>query len=191
MRRIAVAVAFLIAAPLAADVRGRLVAGAKSQVGVTRVYDSSYRQLRYPGGDVPPERGVCADVIVRAFRHAGLDLQVLVHEDMKASFGSYPRNWGLRRPDANIDHRRVPNLATFFRRRGASLRVSQQGADYQPGDVVTWRLPGVGLPHIGIVSDVPEPGTDRYRMVHNIGAGAQMEDVLFAFEVTGHFRWRE
>jgi len=138
---------------------------------------------------VPPERGVCADVVVRAFRHAGLDLQVLLHEDMAVHFGAYPQNWGLRRPDANIDQRRVPNLATFFRRRGKSLAVTRRGVDYQPGDVVTWRLPGVGLPHIGIVSDAREPGTDRYRMVHNIGAGAQLEDVLFEYEVTGHYRW--
>jgi len=189
VRRIALAVVLFVALPLAADVRTRLVQGARSQIGVTRIYDSSYQQLRYPGGDVPPERGVCADVVVRAFRNAGFDLQVLVHQDMAAHFSAYPKNWGLSRPDANIDHRRVPNLATFFRRRGRSVAVTRRGADYQPGDVVTWRLPGVGLPHIGIVSDVREPGTDRYRMVHNIGAGAQLEDVLFEYEVTGHFRW--
>ncbi|HKO55634.1 MAG TPA: DUF1287 domain-containing protein [Thermoanaerobaculia bacterium] len=179
----------LLALPLQADVRALVIEGAKRQVGVTRVYDPSYQQLRYPGGDVPPERGVCADVVVRAFRHAGLDLQQLVHDDMASNFGRYPRRWGLRRPDANIDHRRVPNLETYFARRGKSLAVSRKGGDYQPGDIVAWRLPGNGLPHIGVVSDVREPGTDRYRVVHNIGYGTQLEDVLFAFEVVGHFRW--
>jgi uncharacterized protein YijF (DUF1287 family) len=120
-------------------------------------------------------------VIVRAFRSAGIDLQVLVHEDMKRNFSAYPRNWGLRGTDTNIDHRRVPNLATFFRRKGRAVN-----GDYEPGDIVTWRLPS-GVPHIGIVSDVRRG--DRYLMVHNIGSGAQLEDVLFAFEVTGHFRW--
>jgi uncharacterized protein len=113
---------------------------------------------------------------------------VLVHRDMKANFAAYPKNWGLRRPDPNIDHRRVPNLATFFRRRGGTLRLTQRGADYKPGDIVTWRLSS-GVPHIGLVSDVPVRGTDRHLIVHNIGAGAQIEDVLFAYTVTGHYRW--
>ncbi|HWW60676.1 MAG TPA: DUF1287 domain-containing protein, partial [Thermoanaerobaculia bacterium] len=138
--------------------------------------------------DVPLETGVCADVIVRAFRRVGLDLQVLVHDDMKANFGKYPNNWGLRRTDANIDHRRVPNLATFFRRKGKSLAVTRRGADYAPGDIVTWRLSS-GVPHIGIVTSTRVPRSDRYLVVHNIGSGAQSEDVLFAFEVTGHYRW--
>ena len=159
----------------------RMLAGAKSQVGKTRYYDSSYRSLSYPGGDVPIQTGVCSDVVVRAFRNAGIDLQVLVHEDMKRNFSAYPRNWRLRGPDTNIDHRRVPNLATFFKRKGRAV-----AGDYKPGDIVTWRLSG-GLPHIGIVSDVRRG--NRYLMVHNIGSGAQLEDVLFAYEVTGHFRW--
>lgn len=183
------ALLLLLALPLYADVRQLVVDGAKRQVGVTRIYDPAYQQLRYPGGDVPPERGVCADVIIRAFRNAGLDLQKLVHEDMAANFGRYPKRWGLRRPDTNIDHRRVPNLETYFARRGKALAVSRKGGDYQPGDIVSWRLPGNALPHIGIVSDVREPGTDRYLMIHNIGAGAQLEDVLFAFDINGHFRW--
>jgi uncharacterized protein YijF (DUF1287 family) len=166
----------------------RVIEGAKRQVGITRHYDGAYQRIRYPGGDVPIERGVCTDVIVRAYRHAGIDLQVLVHEDMKRNFSVYPKNWGLRRPDTNIDHRRVPNLATFFKRKGQSLRVSRRGADYRPGDLVTWRLSS-GVPHIGIVSDVPARGTDRHLVVHNIGAGAQMEDVLFAYEITGHYRY--
>jgi uncharacterized protein YijF (DUF1287 family) len=164
----------------------KLVTAARAQVGVTRSYDPSYRRIPYPNGDVPRETGVCADVIVRAFRANGIDLQREVHEDMARNFRAYPKNWGLARPDPNIDHRRVPNLATFFRRRGKMLGASRRGPDYQPGDIVTWRLPS-GVPHIGIVSDVREG--DRYLMVHNIGAGAQLEDVLFAFEITGHYRW--
>jgi hypothetical protein len=166
----------------------RVIEGAKRQVGVTRHYDGAYKRITYPGGDVPLERGVCTDVIVRAYRHAGVDLQVLVHQDMKRNFSVYPKIWGLRRPDTNIDHRRVPNLATFFKRKGESLRVTRRGADYKPGDLVTWRLSS-GVPHIGIVSDVRARGTDRHLVVHNIGAGAQIEDVLFAYTVTGHYRY--
>jgi len=165
-----------------------VISAALGQVGKTRGYDPSYRSIAYPGGDVPIETGVCADVIVRAFRAAALDLQKLVHEDMQHNFRAFPRNWGLARPDANIDHRRVPNLATFFRRKGKSLPVTNRGADYAPGDVVTWRLSS-GVPHVGIVSNRRVAGTDRYLVVHNIGAGAQIEDVLFAFEVTGRYRW--
>ena len=189
-KRLAILVLF-VAAMAAADTPLQLVLrGAREQVGVTRGYDSSYRQIAYPGGDVPLRTGVCTDVVIRAFRKAGIDLQVLVHEDMKRNFAAYPRTWGLTRPDTNIDHRRVPNLATFFRRRGGALAVTRKGADYKPGDVVTWRLSS-GVPHIGLVSDVRVPGTDRHQVVHNIGAGAQSEDVLFAYELTGHYRyWR-
>ena len=179
MKRFLLAAA--LALPLAAD--PRVIAGARQQVGVTRGYDPSYRRLAYPMGDVPRETGVCTDVIIRAYRHAGLDLQQLVHEDMKRNFSAYPKNWGMRGPDSNIDHRRVPNLTTFFTRRGGKLAVTRRGADYKPGDVITWRLSS-GVPHIGLVSDVRARGTDRYLVVHNIGAGAQIEDVLFAYEVT-------
>jgi len=178
--------ALLVALPLLGD--PRVIAGAKQQVGVTRGYDPAYRRIGYPGGDVPREVGVCTDVIIRAYRHAGADLQKLVHEDMKANFSKYPKNWGLRKPDTNIDHRRVPNLATFFTRRGGKLTVTRRGVDYQPGDVITWRLSS-GVPHIGLVSDVRARGTDRYLVVHNIGGGAQIEDVLFAYTLTGHYRW--
>lgn len=182
-------VVLLLALPLAAQPSlQKMIDGAKRQVGVTRSYDSAYRQLRYPGGDVPLHTGVCTDVVIRAYRYAGADLQVLVHEDMKSSFASYPKSWGLRRPDSNIDHRRVPNLATFFRRKGKSLTVTRRGADYRPGDVITWRLSS-GVPHIGVVSDVPARGTDRYLVVHNIGSGAQIEDVLFSYQLTGHYRY--
>lgn len=176
----------VLAVPLLAD--PKVIAGAKKQVGVTRGYDPAYRRIAYPNGDVARETGVCTDVIIRAYRHAGVDLQVLVHEDMKAHFSKYPKNWGLRRPDTNIDHRRVPNLATFFTRRDGKLAVTRRGADYKPGDVVTWRLSS-GVPHIGLVSDVRAGNTDRYLVVHNIGAGAQIEDVLFEYELTGHYRF--
>ncbi len=184
-RRIVVALA--LALPLLAQPLDRVVEGAKRQVGKTRSYDPAYRRLAYPNGDVPIETGVCTDVIVRAYRHAGVDLQVLVHEDMKRNFSAYPRNWGLRKADPNIDHRRVPNLATFFKRRGAALPVTRRGRDYRPGDVVTWKLSS-GVPHIGLVSDVRKG--DRWLIVHNIGSGARLEDVLFAYELTGHYRWQ-
>jgi len=167
----------------------KVIDGAKRQVGVTYMYDSRYVRMSYPGGDVPMDRGVCTDVVVRAYRNAGVDLQVRVHEDMKRHFAAYPKSWGLRRPDSNIDHRRVPNLQTFFRRKGERLLVTQRGADYKPGDIVTWLLTA-GVPHIGIVSDVRVPGTDRYQVVHNVGRGAQNEDVLFAYRLTGHYRYR-
>jgi len=163
----------------------KLAQAAQAQVGVTTIYDPAYRTLRYPGGDLPKERGVCADVVVRAFRAIGVDLQVAVHEDMAQHFAVYPKNWGLARPDKNIDHRRVPNLMKYFSRQGKSVAVD---APYAPGDVVAWRLPG-GLYHIGIVSaQRPLAGPD-YLVVHNIGDGAQLEPVLRAFQIIGHYRW--
>jgi len=185
------ALALLLAAgPLGAQAPGSVVArvleGAERQVGVTVVYDGGYRRLSYPGGDVPPERGVCTDVLVRAYRNAGIDLQVLVHEDLRRAFGSYPKAWGATRPDRNIDHRRVPNLATFFARHGERLPISREAADYRPGDVVTWRLP-TGQPHVGLVSGRVAGG--RPLVVHNVGAGTVFEDVLFAWPVTGRYRY--
>jgi uncharacterized protein YijF (DUF1287 family) len=174
----------VIALLLASVAALQIAAAAESQVGVTTVYDPSYVSLRYPGGDIPIERGVCADVVIRAFRAAGVDLQREVHEDMSRSFRLYPKMWGLRGPDTNIDHRRVPNLMTFFTRRG--LRIT--GGTYQTGDIVAWRLPG-GLHHIGVVAKDLVPGTTRHYMIHNIGQGAQKEDVLDSFEVIGHYRW--
>ena len=177
-------------ASAAEDWRSRLVEAAREQIGVTTFYDPTYVRLDYPGGDVAPDRGVCTDVIVRAYRRAfGLDLQKLVHEDMAANFAAYPKTWGLKATDRNIDHRRVGNLATFFARKGVSLPVSENLADFQPGDLVTQMLPG-NLPHIVIVSsdrsaDVPE----RPLVIHNIGAGARQEDTLFAFRQTGHYRF--
>ena len=166
-----------------------LVAAARSQVGVTLQYNPAYEKLAYPGGDVPMVRGVCTDVVVRAYRKLGVDLQVLVHQDMKKAWRAYPhaQKWNLKKPDANIDHRRVPNLATFFSRHGTTVPVSKAGRDYLPGDVVTWRLPG-NLTHIGIVGD-KQSSAGVPLMIHNIGAGAQEEDMLFKYEVTGHYRF--
>jgi uncharacterized protein YijF (DUF1287 family) len=167
-----------------------VVASARTQVGVTIHYDSAYARIPYPLGDVPIERGVCADVLIRAFRAAGIDLQQLVHEDMRAHFSAYPHAWGLREADSNIDHRRVPNLETLFRRRGFALPITANARDYLPGDIVSWRLPN-GLAHIGLVSDRRAPdGSGRPLMIHNIGAGTQEEDVLFAWTQAGHFRWQ-
>lgn len=166
-----------------------IVAAARAQVGVTIHYDPAYARIAYPKGDVPMERGVCADVLVRAFRAVGLDLQKLVHEDMAAHFAAYPHSWGLRGPDSNIDHRRVPNLEAFFTRRGLALPITTQAQDYRAGDVVSWRLPN-GLAHIGLVSDrIAADGSARPLMIHNIGAGTQEEDVLFAWTIVGHYRW--
>ncbi|HYS53721.1 MAG TPA: DUF1287 domain-containing protein [Thermoanaerobaculia bacterium] len=159
----------------------RIAKAAEAQVGVTTIYDASYKQLRYPGGDLPPNRGVCADVIVRAFRQIGVDLQVGVHEDMRQNFAAYPQKWGLRSPDTNIDHRRVPNLMRYFERKGKSTRDA-----FKPGDIVAWRLSN-GLYHIGVVST--RRGATDFSVVHNIGYGALNEDVLRAFEIIGHFRW--
>lgn len=165
-----------------------LLQAAKAQIGVTVLYDPTYVSIAYPGGDVPRDRGVCTDVVIRAYRDAfGLDLQEMVNRDMRAAFSAYPRLWGLSKPDRNIDHRRVPNLETLFRRKGWSLPLSDDPADWKPGDLFTQRLPG-GQPHIGIVSDRRNAGGDRPLAIHNIGAGARMEDILFTFERVGHFR---
>ena len=175
-------------APAQDDTLARVLAAAHAQVGVTRLYDGRYVRLAYPGGDVPADRGVCTDVVIRAYRAAGLDLQQAVHEDMRRTFAAYPTLWGRSGPDRNIDHRRVPNLETWARRAGHSLPVVTDASAYRPGDLVSWRLPN-GLPHIGVVSDrrVPD-GSGRPLVVHNIGAGAQVEDVLFAWPPVGHFR---
>ncbi len=174
-------------AACAADPAACLVEAARRQVGVTLRYDSQYTRIRYPGGDVPMDRGVCTDVVVRAYRQLGLDLQVLVHEDMSRAWAVYPKKWRLPGPDSNIDHRRVLNLAKFFSRHAQSLPISHDAKAYLPGDVVTWLLP-LGATHIGLVSDrrtwrgVP-------LVIHNIGAGAREEDTLFDFTITGHYRY--
>jgi uncharacterized protein YijF (DUF1287 family) len=168
---------------------GRIVASAaQTQALSTVVYDPGYVALAYPNGDVPPDRGVCADVVVRAFRAAGVDLQQLVHEDMRTAFSAYPGRWGLRRPDSNIDHRRVLNLETFFQRHGAALAQDTPPHALLPGDVVSWRLPG-GLAHIGVVV-APAGAHGRPMIAHNIGAGVEIEDVADAWPRHGLFRYR-
>jgi uncharacterized protein len=163
------------------DIARGLIRAAEGQVGVVTIYDPAYVGLEFPGGDVAPDRGVCTDVLVRALREAhDIDLQAAVNADMKAEFSAYPRQWGLQRPDRNIDHRRVPNLQTFLARVGAEVT-----GDYLPGDIVTSLLPG-NLTHLVIVSD--QAGRDGPMIVHNIGAGTRVEDRLFEFEITGHYR---
>jgi uncharacterized protein len=166
----------------------RLVDGGVAQTSYTVFYDPSYVPLKYPSGDVPIATGVCADVIVRAFRKAGLDLQVALHEDMSRHFGAYPQRWGESGPDKNIDHRRVANLAVFFTRKGKAVRITHRAADYRPGDVVVWRT-APGREHTGLVTNYWSPRTKRYAIVHNIGDGAQVRDVLFDWPIIGHFRY--
>jgi uncharacterized protein YijF (DUF1287 family) len=153
-------------------------------------YDSRYVRIPYPGGDVPAETGVCSDEVIRAYRALGIDLQKEVHEDMVANFSAYPnqRRWLPAHPDSNIDHRRVPNLMVFFGRKGTSLPVTTRAEEYGPGELVTWDLGG-GVPHIGIVVDRRSAASGRYMVVHNIGAGPKMEDVLFSWKITGHYRY--
>ena len=152
------------------------------------IYNGSYRKISYPNGDVPAYFGVCTDVVIRSYRVLGIDLQKRVHEDMKAHFKSYPKNWGLKRTDTNIDHRRVPNLQVFFTRKGQSLKVTHNPRDYKTGDMVTWKLNN-NLPHIGIVVDRRSEDGKRPLIVHNIGFGPQLEDMLFDFTITGHYRY--
>ena len=166
----------------------RLLAAAHAQVGRTLIYDPSYQRIGFPGGDVPLYRGVCADVVVRALRGIGVDLQREVNLDMRAHFAAYPQQWGMREADPNIDHRRVPNLETWFRRHGMALTASLQARDYLPGDIVSWRLER-GQPHIGIVSDRRSAEGLRPLVIHNIGYGAQEQDVLFDWQINGHFRY--
>lgn len=151
------------------------------------IYDPSYFSIPYPNGDVPEGKGVCTDVVIRAFRMIGIDLQLEVHEDMKANFNAYPNKWGLSKPDPNIDHRRVPNLMTYFSRQGAELPISSKAADYKPGDIVCWNLGG-GMTHIGIVSDKFSPINLRPLIIHNVGRGQVIEDYLFKFTIIGHYR---
>lgn len=164
-----------------------IVRAARQQVGKTLSYDSGYHQIAYPNGDVPISRGVCTDVVIRALRTSRqIDLQKLLHEDIRANFSKYPKNWGLKRPDRNIDHRRVPNLQTLFKRRGWSVGGNQSRTDFRAGDIVTCIVPQ-NLPHVMIVSDkVGASGNPM--IIHNIGAGAKEEDRLFEFRITGHFR---
>jgi uncharacterized protein len=183
-----------ITAPTAAFAQPRrtatqLIAAARRQIGVTLAYDPAYSRLAFPNGDVARAKGVCTDVVIRAYRDAfGIDLQALVNADMQRAFGAYPKRWGLRTTDRNIDHRRVPNLQTFLARQGASRAVSSAAGDWQPGDIFT-SLVGGTLPHIGIVSD-RRSLFGRPLIIHNIGRGAREEDALFDHKLTGHYRFR-
>lgn len=153
-------------------------------------YEPAYVRIPYPNGDVPAGTGVCTDEIIRSYRAVGVDLQKEVHEDMEKNFSAYPRKWHwlLARTDTNIDHRRVPNLMVFFNRKGETLKITADSGDYFPGDLVTWDLGG-NVPHIGILVDQKSPQTGRYLIVHNIGRGPKMEDVLFNWKITGHYRY--
>ncbi len=165
-----------------------LVEAAKQRLEYTVIYDGSYQKIAYPMGDVEAGKGVCTDVIIRSYRALGVDLQQLVHEDMLVNFNLYPAYWGLRKPDSNIDHRRVPNLETFFARFAKVLPISNRVEDYQPGDIVSWRLTGSNLPHIGIVSD-QMAASGNWQIIHNIGRGPQSEDILFKHTIKSHYRY--
>jgi len=154
------------------------------------IYDPSYYSMDYPNGDVPADRGVCTDVVIRAYRKVGIDLQKEVHEDMKAHFSLYPKIWAAKTTDKNIDHRRVPNLMVFFKRKGRVKPITQNAADYIPGDIVCWNLGG-GTTHIGIVVNRKSTDEQRYMIVHNIGGGQVLEDCLFDFKIIGHYYYGE
>lgn len=166
---------------------------AKTALGLTEdrvTYDPAYTAIPYPNGDVPADRGVCSDVVIRTYRRLGIDLQKEVHEDMKANFSAYPKKWGLKKTDTNIDHRRVPNLQVFFARHGQEKQISSKGRDYRPGDIVTWDL-GEGLTHIGIVVHKKSTDQQRYLIVHNIGRGQELSDCLFEYKITGHYAYKK
>jgi uncharacterized protein len=153
------------------------------------VYDPAYFSIKYPNGDVPPDKGVCTDVIIRTYKKLGIDLQKEVHEDMLKNFNIYPNKWGLKKTDTNIDHRRVPNLMTFFSRKGEKKKISQNSEDYKPGDIVTWNLEG-NLTHIGMVVNKKSEDGKRYLIVHNIGRGQELADCLFSYTITGHYGYK-
>ena len=151
-------------------------------------YDPTYFSIPYPNGDVPKDKGVCTDVIIRVYRKLGLDLQREVHEDMVANFNKYPTNWGLKRPDKNIDHRRVPNLMVFFERHGGPLPITEIATDYRPGDIVCWSLGGA-ITHIGMVTKKKNSSGTRNFIMHNIGNGQVLQDCLFDYKIIGHYRY--
>lgn len=168
----------------------QFIQAAMDQTKERIIYNPVYFKIPYPNGDLPAQYGVCTDVVIRAYRKLGIDLQELVHKDIQSNFSVYPlkKHWNQNKPDTNIDHRRVPNLQTFFTRKGQKLKVTDNPDDYKPGDLVTWML-GNKLPHIGVVVDGKSADGKRFLIVHNIGAGPQMEDVLFAYPISGHYRY--
>jgi uncharacterized protein YijF (DUF1287 family) len=171
-----------------AEIRN-VLESANRQLETTKNYTQEYVAIPYPNGDLPVETGACTDVIIRAFRASGVDLQKEVHEDMTGNFTLYPQKWGLPKPDTNIDHRRVPNLQTFFTRKGKSLPLTRNAKDYLPGDVVAWDIDGKGMTHIGVVSNVFDEKTKRYLVIHNMGWGTKLEDFLLQWKVIGHYRY--
>ncbi|PKF62685.1 DUF1287 domain-containing protein [Psychromonas sp. psych-6C06] len=190
MKKIVILLLLLSASLQASEFNHEIVSSLIERTKHDVIYDGSYIAINYPNGDVPSEIGVCTDVIIRAYRALGTDLQKLVHEDMKSHFSLYPskRIWGLSSTDKNIDHRRVPNLQTFFARHGESFKVTGNKSDYSTGDIVTWMLPG-NLPHIGMVIDKVDPITGNPLIVHNIGLGPKVEDMIFEYKITGHYRF--
>lgn len=154
------------------------------------IYTPDYVSIKYPNGDVPPKTGVCTDVVIRAYRKLGIDLQKEVHEDMKANFSKYPKTWGLTKTDMNIDHRRVPNLEVFFERKGDKLKVTQNASDYKTGELVTWMINGK-LPHIGIITYLKSNDGKRNLIVHNVGGGQVLQDCLFSYEIVGHYKFED
>lgn len=171
----------------------KLIAQALLQTKKEVVYDAAYCSLKYPGGDVPEGKGVCTDVVIRSYRGLGIDLQKEVHEDMQKRFSAYPKYWKLKKPDSNIDHRRVPNLMVYFKKFGTALPISNKPEDYKPGDLVCWNLQNKntdrGITHIGIVTNIKSDDGRRYKIAHNIGAGNKLEDMLFDYTIIGHFRY--
>lgn len=172
----------------------KLVVQAINQTKIKVTYVPAYVQIKYPNGDVPANIGVCTDLVIRAYRGVGVDLQKEVHEDMLKNFKNYPKLWSLKSPDSNIDHRRVPNLMTYFKNKKAELMISDKAEDYKPGDLVTWNLQGKkvvsGITHIGIVTDQKTADGKRYLIAHNIGGGNVLEDMLFSYIIIGHYRFK-
>ncbi len=185
---VVILLSFYYGTAAAASFKHKLVRAAIDRTGHTVKYDGAYYLIDYPGGDVPANIGVCTDVLIRSYRTVGIDLQKEVHNDIIENFKSYPsaRIWGLSKPDTNIDHRRVPNLQVFFKRKGRELPITDDASDYRAGEIVTWILPG-NIPHVGIVTDQMSADNERPLIVHNIGAGPRLEDMLFAFEISGHY----
>jgi uncharacterized protein len=167
----------------------KMLESAVEQTTLTKSYDPSYTVLKYPNGDVPIEKGVCTDVVIRSMRNAGVDLQKEVHEDMAVNFKVYPQKWSLKKADSNIDHRRVPNLQTYFTRKGKSVPITDKSDDYKPGDIVAWDLDGKGMTHIGLVSNIYSETTKQFLIIHNIGGGTQLEDRVFEWKIIGHYRY--
>ena len=169
---------------------GRLSNAAISIIDDKVIYTPDYVSIKYPNGDVPAKTGVCTDVVIRAYRKLGIDLQKEVHEDMKANFSKYPKTWGLTKTDTNIDHRRVPNLEVFFERKGEKLKITENASDYKTGELVTWMINGK-LPHIGIVTHLKSEDGKRNLIIHNVGGGQVLQDCLFSYEIVGHYRFED